>query len=61
SHTNFIFFELGERAEEVVEQMTANGVIIRGMGAGWVRATIGNDEENRRFIEALDTALATAG
>jgi histidinol-phosphate aminotransferase len=61
SHTNFIFFELGERAEEVVEQMTANGVIIRGMGVGWVRATIGNDEENRRFIEALDTALATAG
>jgi histidinol-phosphate aminotransferase len=61
SHTNFIFFELGERAEEVVEQMTANGVIIRGMGVGWVRATIGNDEENRRFIEALDTALAMAG
>jgi histidinol-phosphate aminotransferase len=61
SHTNFIFFELGERAEEVVEQMTANGVIIREMGVGWVRATIGNDEENRRFIEALDTALAMAG
>jgi histidinol-phosphate/aromatic aminotransferase/cobyric acid decarboxylase-like protein len=28
------------------------------MGRGWVRVTIGNDEENRRFLVALDTALA---
>ncbi|HUG08170.1 MAG TPA: aminotransferase class I/II-fold pyridoxal phosphate-dependent enzyme, partial [Acidimicrobiia bacterium] len=58
SHTNFIFFELGDQTEEVVEQMTSKGVIIRAMGGGWVRITIGNDEENRRFIDALDTALA---
>jgi histidinol-phosphate/aromatic aminotransferase/cobyric acid decarboxylase-like protein len=37
--------------------MTAQGVIIRGMGPGWVRMTIGNDEENRRFLGALDAAL----
>ena len=57
SHTNFIYFELGDRAYEVVEAMTANGVIIRGMGGGWVRVTIGNDGENRRFVDALDSAL----
>lgn len=56
SHTNFIFFELGDQTEEVVEQMTSDGVIIRAMGGGWVRVTIGNDEENRRFIDALDAA-----
>lgn len=58
SHTNFIYFELGDRADGAVAQMTASGVLIRGMSAGWVRVTIGNDEENRRFVDALDRALA---
>lgn len=57
SHTNFVFFELGDRAADVIEAMTAKGVIIRGMGEGRVRATIGNDDENRRLLEALDDAL----
>lgn len=58
SHTNFVFFELGDHADEIVEHMISNGVIIRAMGGGWVRVTIGDDEENRRFVEALDAALA---
>lgn len=57
SHTNFLFFDLGDRAGEIIEVMTAKGVIIRGMGEGRVRATIGNDEENRRLLEALDDAI----
>jgi histidinol-phosphate aminotransferase len=58
SHTNFIYFELGEDAKEIVADMTTQGVIIRAMGPGWVRVTIGNEEENRRFLDALDSALA---
>jgi histidinol-phosphate aminotransferase len=58
SHTNFIYFELGDDSDRVIADMTAHGVIIRGMGGGWVRVTIGNDHENRRFLDALDTALA---
>lgn len=57
SHTNFVYFELGEHADEIVGAMTAQGVIIRGMGPGWVRVTIGNDGENRRFLDALDAGL----
>jgi histidinol-phosphate aminotransferase len=57
SQTNFIFFEIGDRADAVIEAMTDKGVLIRGMGDGWVRVTIGDDEENRRFLEALDVAL----
>jgi len=57
SHTNFVYFELGERIDDVIDRMTANGVLIRGMGGGWARVTIGNDDENRRFIQALDEAL----
>ncbi|HEY7822872.1 MAG TPA: histidinol-phosphate transaminase, partial [Acidimicrobiia bacterium] len=44
SQANFIFVELGEAADGIIEEMTASGVIIRGMGAGWVRVTIGNDD-----------------
>jgi histidinol-phosphate aminotransferase len=58
SHTNFIYFELGENAEEIVEDMTARGVLIRSMSGGWVRVTIGTDDENRRFLAALDAALS---
>jgi histidinol-phosphate/aromatic aminotransferase/cobyric acid decarboxylase-like protein len=34
------------------------GVIVRPMSEGWLRVTIGSDEENRRFVAALDTVLA---
>ena len=57
SHTNFIFFYLGDRDQAVIETMAAQGVLIRPMSGGWVRVTIGSEEENKRFIEALDNAL----
>ena len=56
SHTNFILFEAGGRADELIAAMTASGVLIRGMQPGWVRVSVGDDEDNRRFIEALDNA-----
>lgn len=56
SHTNFVLFEVGEGAGELIAAMTASGVLIRGMQPGWVRVSIGDDEDNRRFIEALDSA-----
>lgn len=59
SHTNFVYFRLGEDAESIVEEMTTRGVLIRPMSGGWVRATIGDDRENRRFIAALDFALSS--
>lgn len=57
SHTNFIFFELGDDADSIIETMTTRGVLIRGMARGWVRVTIGDENENSRFIEALDAAF----
>lgn len=57
SHTNFVFFELGDDADQIIERMTTRGVLIRGMSEGWVRVTIGDDTENRRFLAALDEAL----
>ena len=54
SHTNFIYFHLGDEAERTVEAMTGLGVVIRPMSGGWVRVTIGSADENRRFLEVLD-------
>lgn len=59
SHTNFVFFDLGMGATEIVEEMTTKGVLVRGFGGDWVRMTIGNDHENQRFLEALDAALVS--
>lgn len=56
SHTNFIYFHLGPEAPKTIETMTTQGVLIRGMGPEWVRVTIGTAEENRRFLDALDSA-----
>jgi len=60
SHTNFIYFHLGEPADRIVADMTPEGVLIRGMSRGWARVTIGTERENRRFLEALDSAMLGA-
>lgn len=57
SHTNFVYFQLGDHTDAIVQQMTTRGVLIRPMSGGWVRATIGAEAENRRFLEALDSVL----
>ena len=57
SHTNFIYFYLGDEAEAMVDAMTALGVVIRPMSGGWVRMTIGSADENRRFLTTLDSVL----
>lgn len=57
SHTNFVYFEVGEHADQFVEAMMAQGVLIRGMESGWVRVTLGDEHENKRFVAALDQAM----
>jgi len=34
------------------------GVIIRPMSRGWLRVTVGNDQENKKFVTILDEILA---
>lgn len=57
SVTNFILFETGAKAEEIVQKLLKKGVIVRDM-KGWglnnfIRVTVGKKEENRRFIKEL--------
>lgn len=55
---NFIAVDVGRSGAEVYEQLLQRGVIVRPVAnyemPNHLRVTIGTEEENTRFIEALD-------
>lgn len=58
SQANFIFFEApGGDASAATGLFTKEGVIVRSLTKGWIRVTVGSDDENRRFVAALDRVL----
>ena len=57
SQANFVYFVMEIPAEEAAERFMRRGVIVRPMGGGWVRVTVGAPHENKRFVEALDDIL----
>ena len=52
TQANFLYIPV-EKAMAVYESLLKMGVIIRPMGPGAIRVTIGLAEENSRFIEAF--------
>jgi histidinol-phosphate aminotransferase len=54
TQANFIFMPVDD-AMTIYDRLLKMGVIIRPMGPGAIRVTIGLPEENRRFIETLKT------
>ncbi len=58
SHTNFVYFRLGEDSQAVASSFVRRGVIVRPLSSGWIRVTIGTPHENERFVSALDGAIA---
>jgi histidinol-phosphate aminotransferase len=57
TEANFIFLPLKTNSEELYEKLLRQGVIVRPMGPGAIRVTIGLPDENGRFIEALKKAV----
>jgi histidinol-phosphate aminotransferase len=57
SQANFVYFELDMPAGEAADRFTEKGVIVRPMSGGWLRVTVGAQDENRRFVEALDQVV----
>jgi len=58
SQANFVYFELEDPASDSSARFADLGVIVRPMSGGWLRVTIGSEEDNRRFVSALDQVLA---
>jgi len=63
SQANFLLFTPPAPARKVFEELLAKGVIIRPLSSyglpDALRASIGNGQENRVFIEALEEVLAS--
>jgi histidinol-phosphate aminotransferase len=63
SQANFLMIEIseGQTADEICEKLLMQGVIVRAMSAyGYpqhIRLTIGQREENIRFLEALEKVI----
>ncbi len=61
SHANFVLVKVGDAAR-VYQRLLEQGVIVRPVAnyglPEWLRVTIGIGTENRRFLEALGSALA---
>jgi histidinol-phosphate aminotransferase len=63
SQANFLWFGLGEERDEaeIVRGLADRGVIVRAGGAlgrsGWLRVTVGTQEENARLARALGELL----
>ncbi len=65
SQTNFIFFEVKADSQFVFEEMMKRGFIIRSGAAlgtpGFIRVTIGTEEQNAKFLELLEELLVEQG
>lgn len=60
TQTNFVYFKMpSDDSRALSREFTARGVIIRPMSGGWMRVTVGTQDENRRFVEVLDEVLDT--
>ncbi|MDI9240122.1 histidinol-phosphate transaminase [Lysobacter sp. LF1] len=62
SQTNFVLVHFGARTAQIEADLTARGVVLRPMGGyglpECLRVTVGNADENRRLLAALDAVLA---
>jgi histidinol-phosphate/aromatic aminotransferase/cobyric acid decarboxylase-like protein len=62
SAANFILTNLGERAKNVVRDLSERGILVRDRasdfgGSGYVRITIGTVPQTRRVLRALKEVL----
>jgi len=61
SFTNFILINVGGDSSQIAKALLKKGVIIRDMAAwglkGYIRVSIGNASENKRFIKTLGEVL----
>lgn len=65
SQTNFIMFEVKASSNVVFEEMMKRGFIIRSGAAlgldGYIRVTIGTEEQNAKFLQLLEAFLVEQG
>ena len=62
SETNFVLIEVPSDADDAAENLLQHGFIVRSGNAlgtpGYVRVTIGSEEQNSGFFKAFDNVVA---
>ncbi len=62
TEANFIWLEIGADSKQLVADMLAEGITVRGGYAfnnpEWIRYTISRQEENERFVRTLEIVLS---
>jgi histidinol-phosphate aminotransferase len=53
SQANFLYFDTYRDGKQVFDQLLREGIIVRHIYGSMLRVTIGQPEENSRFLEAL--------
>lgn len=65
SQTNFILFEVKTDSDVIFQEMMKRGFIIRSGNAlgtpGFIRVSIGTEEQNRKFLSLLEQVLKEQG
>jgi histidinol-phosphate aminotransferase len=59
SEANFLYFDVGRDGRVVFEALLREGVIVRHIEGRMLRVTIGQEEENQLFLQALARVLKT--
>ena len=57
SQANFVFIRPGGDDATLYRELLERGIIVRPMTQGWLRVTVGTEDENTRFFSALDSVL----
>lgn len=62
SAANFVLVDFGERGPAITDALERRGILARDQGSsfdrpGFVRITIGNEKQMRRFLSVLETLL----
>ncbi|HEY7704615.1 MAG TPA: histidinol-phosphate transaminase [Acidimicrobiia bacterium] len=54
SQANFVYFRIGRDSEAAFREFLQRGVIVRPFEDGWLRVTVGTEEEDSKLLAALD-------
>lgn len=57
SYASFVYFAPKVNTKQLIDELNAKGVYIRGFGEVYSRVSIGLPEQNKRFIEAIKEIL----
>ncbi|MCH7572817.1 MAG: aminotransferase class I/II-fold pyridoxal phosphate-dependent enzyme [Planctomycetes bacterium] len=57
SQANFLYFDTGRDGHDIFNHLLKEGVIVRHIRGSMIRVTIGQPEENTRFLRALKKVI----